>query len=191
MALTEIEFELPAEQYARMNYPGLQQGQSLAVILDAGVLLPDPAANAWFAVQQEPLPPALVQIGHAAYAFTGQIVDADIIREEGIETATAWVDCGVTHLRVTCGPDEDGRLPYGTWETRTITGVARLQGIVEDEFLTPIGTPTGVTVWGIRRLLLTPGDAKFGEWYESETLLTTPYRYDRIVVNARIHRQIL
>ena len=189
MALTEIEFELSAEQYERMSYPGLKQGQPLAVILDAGILLPDSAANAWFAVQQDPLPPALIQIGRAAYAFTGQIVDADIIREDGIETATVWVDCGVTHLRVTCGPGEDGRLPDGTWETRTLTGVARLQGVVEDEYLTPIGTPSGVTVWGIRRLLLTPGDAKFGEWYESEELLPAPYRFDRIVVSARIHRQ--
>ena len=191
MALTEIEFELPSQQFERMNYLGLTQGHPLAVILDAGVLLPDPAATAWFTVQKEPLSPALVQIGRAAYAFTGQIVEADIINDEGMESATVWIDCGVTHLRATCAPHEDGRLPEGTWETRTLTGVARLQGIVEDEFLVPIGSPVGMSVWGIRRLMLTPGDPNFGQWHESDDLLPVPYYYDRIVVTARIHRPTL
>lgn len=191
MALAEVEFELSAQQYERMNFPGLQQGRPLAAILDAGVLLPDLAASSWFTVQPERLPPAFVQVGRGAYAFTGRIVEADIVDDEDFQSATVWLNCGVVHVRATCAPNEDGRLPYGTWETRTLTGVARLQGIVEDEFLSPIGSPTGMTVWGIRRLLLSPGDPNFGQWYESEDLLPAPFRHDRIVVTARVHRSIL
>ncbi len=73
MALTEIEFELPALQYERMNYPNLKPGEALTVILDAGVLLPEPAAPSWFAVQQAPLPMCLKRVGPALYAFSGQI----------------------------------------------------------------------------------------------------------------------
>ena len=69
MPLTEIEFELPALQYQRMGYPGLKQGEPLTVILDGGVLLPDPGADSWFAVQKEPPAPRFKQVGPAFYAF--------------------------------------------------------------------------------------------------------------------------
>src|SRR5689334_23006604 len=116
MALTEIEFELPAQQYASMGYPGLKQGEVLTIILDAGVLLPDPAADGWFTVQQPPLPARFKQVGAATYAFSGQIQEADIIKEAGEESATLLVLCGGVPLRVTCAPQADGRLPFGTWE---------------------------------------------------------------------------
>jgi hypothetical protein len=188
MALAEVEFELTGEQYKRMDYPGIKQGHWLPVILDAGLLMPDLSSPSWFVVQQEPLPSAFQQIGRAAYAFTGQIVEADIIRDEGLETATIWLNCGVVHLRATCAPMDDGRLPYGTWETRTLTGVARLQGVIEDDYVSPIGRSTDMTVWGVRRLNLAPDDPNFGQWSESEELLPVPYQHDRIVVTAHIHR---
>ena len=188
MALAEVEFELTGEQFERMDYPGLKQGHWLPVILDAGLLMPDFSSPSWFTVQQEPLPPAFQQIGRAAYAFTGQIVEADIVNDEGVETAIVWLNCGIVHLRAICAPLDGGRLPYGTWESRTLTGVARLQGIVEDDFISPIGSPVNMTVWGVRRLSLTPGDPNFGQWYESDELLPLPYQHDRIVVTAHIHR---
>lgn len=188
MALTEIEFELPARQYELMGYPGLKQGEPLDILLDAGVLLPDPAASAWFTVQPEALPARLVRVGPAMYAFTGRILAADFTNEDGMETATLLVDCGEAPLRVTCAPQEDGRLPYGTWETRTLTGVAHIQGIVEDDYATAIGRSVGVTLWGFHRLVLRPGDALFGQWHESDELLPLPYAYDRLVVQARLHR---
>ena len=94
MALAEIEFELPATQYELMGYPGLRQGESLAVVLDAGVLLPDPLADSWFAVRQEPLPAKLALIGPATYAFAGQIVEADLFKSDGAETGVVLVQCG-------------------------------------------------------------------------------------------------
>jgi hypothetical protein len=188
MTLPEIEFELPALQYQRMNYPGLKPGELLTVILDAGVLLPDPAAPSWFTVQKEPLPSRFQQVGPALYAFTGQIKAADIMKEGGEESATLLVACGDVPLRVTCAPQEDGRLPYGTWETRYLTGYGLIQGIVEEEFTTSIGQPVDVTIWNFRRLVLTPGDAVFGEWYKTDQLTPTFYPYDRVLVTARLHR---
>ena len=195
MALAEIEFELPATQYELMGYPGLHQGESLALVLDAGVLLPDPAAEGWFAVRQEPLSPRLALIGPATYAFAGQIVEADLFKSDGPETASETavvvVQCGDVALRVTCAPQEDGMLPWGTWETRYLTGVGRLQGIVEEDFHATIGRPQGVTIWRFRRLVLVPGDPLFGQWHESVELLPSPFRYDRIIVTARVHRDRL
>ena len=123
MALPEIEFELSSHQYEQMGYPGLRQGQSLWPVLDAGILLPDLAADDWFAVQKEPLPPRLVRIGPALYAFTGQIGKADLHKDDDEETGVLLVDTGVAPLRVTCAPETDGRLPFGTWETRYLSGV--------------------------------------------------------------------
>lgn len=186
--LTEIEFELPALQYELMGYPPIKQGHALPVILDAGVLLPDPAANFWFVVQKEPLTHRFEHVGRATYAFTGQIVEADIVRDEEMESATVLIQAGDVRFRATCAPGVDGRLPYGTWETRTITGLAHFQGIIEDDFISPIGESIGVTVWQFRRLLLTPGDAYFGAWHESNELPPVHYRYDRLLVVGKIHR---
>ena len=186
--LQEIEFELPAEQFELMGYPRLTQGQPLTVTLDAGILLPDRAANFWFAVQKEPLPHRFERIGRATYAFTGQIEAADIIKDDELESANVLVKADTLFFRVTCAPGDDGRLPFGTWETRTITGLAHLQGIVEDDYVSPIGRTTGVTIWQFHRLLLTPGDARFGEWYVTTELPDSPYRYDLVVVEGRIHQ---
>ncbi|RME52671.1 MAG: hypothetical protein D6790_18445 [Caldilineae bacterium] len=187
MALPEIEFELPASQYERMNYPGLTQGRVLSVTLDGGLLLPDPEAERWYAVQQPPLEKRFVRVGPGVYAFAGQITEADI--EYGREQlAFLAVDCGEVILRVTCGPQEDGQLPYGTWETRYIAGLANVQGIVEDSFQAPVGRTLDVTVWSFRRLCLTPGDVAFGAWQESVELPPAPYVHDRVYVVARVHR---
>jgi hypothetical protein len=188
MPLAEIEFELSANQYQFMGYPGLHQGESLSVVLDAGVLLPDPAAESWFAVRQEPLAAHLALIGPATYAFAGQIVEADLFKSEGAETGIVLVQCGAVAIRVTCAPQEDGMLPWGTWETRYLAGVGRLQGIVEEDFQSAVGRPQGVTIWRFRRLILAPGDPLFGQWHETVDLLPSPFRYDRIVVTARVHR---
>ncbi|MDQ3249406.1 MAG: hypothetical protein M3Q45_09425 [Chloroflexota bacterium] len=192
MALTEIEFELPALQHERMGYPPLKPGETLDVILDVGVLLPDTAADTWFAVQKETLPARFVAVGPATYAFCGQIQAADIVKDEGVEgeyeeSATLLVMCGNVPLRVTCAPQADGRLPYGTWETRYLTGYGRIQGIVEEAFSTPIGQSVGVTIWRFRRLVLTPGDAVFGEWRTTDDLPSAPYQHDRVLVTAHLH----
>lgn len=187
MALTEIEFELPASQYELMGYPGLQQGQALSLLLDGGVLLPDPAAESWFAVQPEPLPSLFKQIGRARYAFSGRIDAAEIEYGPDEQMAVLLVDCGVVALRVTCAPEEDGRLPYGTWETRYIAGIAHIQGIIEDDYSSGIGHNIGATIWDFRRLVLTPGDPNFGEWHESAELPPTPYHHDQVLVTARLH----
>lgn len=185
---TEIEFELSAAQYELMGYPGLQQGQPLSVILETGVLLPNPGAEQWYVVQAERLAPRFVQIGRATYAFTGQIEAADFQDEDGLESAFLLIDCGEVKLRAPCAPDQDGRLPYGTWETRTLTGVSRIHGIVEDDFQAPIGVPLGLSIWSLRRLVLGPGDPIFGEWHETNALLPLPFRHDRIVITAHLHR---
>lgn len=185
--LTEIEFDLPALQFELMGYPPIKQGHSLTVTLDAGVLSPDLAEPFWFVVQKEPLLHRFEHVGRAVYAFSGQIVEADIVKEDGVETATVLIKAGDVTFRATCAPDVDGRLPYGTWETRTITGLARFQGIVEDDFASPIGAPVSVMVWRFRRLVLTPGDPLFGAWHESDDLLPVPYRYDRVLVVGKIH----
>jgi len=188
MALPEIEFELSAAQYAQVGYPGLKQGEPVSVVLDAGVLLPDVAADSWFAVQPEALPARFVCVGPATYAFAGQITEAEIVTEEDEQTAVLSINCGVVHLRVTCAPQADGRLPYGTWETRYLTGIGRVQGLLEDAFKRAIGRTTDVTIWGFRRLTLQPGDPLFGQWHESSELLPLPFHYDRVVVVARVHR---
>lgn len=187
MSSTEIEFELSALQYELMDFPGLRQGQSLNLILDSAVLLPDLGAENWFTVQQEPLPYRFVHVGWATYAFAGLIAEADIVRDDGIESATLLVDCGSVLLRVTCGPQDDDTLPYGTWETRYISGVTHLYATVEDEYASDVGQNVGVTLWGFRRLMLNPGDPMFGQWYESVELLPHPFTYDRVVVIARAH----
>ena len=91
----EIEFELPAEQYALLGYPGLKQGESLTVTLDAGVLLPDPAAESWFTVRKEPFAAFLQRVGPAQYVFSGPIKQAEIQKDADVETATLLLDCGV------------------------------------------------------------------------------------------------
>jgi hypothetical protein len=192
MSLTEIEFELSAEQYRLMEYPGLHQGEALSLVLDAGVLLPDPAADSWFTVQPEAIPDRFQAIAPGQYAFAGKIVEADLFKADGAETGMLLVDCGVVLVRCACAPREDGTLPWGTWETRYLTGVGRIQGIVEDDFRSAaIGRPFGVTIWRFRRLVLTPGDAMFGQWHETVELLPLPFGYDRIYVTARVHRNVV
>lgn len=184
----ELEFELPAFQYQLMGYPGLKQGEPLTVTLESDVLLPDPAATGWFAVQKDPWPDRFVLIGPATYAFAGQILAAEIENEEGAETAVLLVKCGEIPLRVICAPGENGRLPFGTWETRFLTGVSRIHGLVEDDFHTAIGQSIDLTIWQFRRLVLTPGDAVFGQWHETDLLTPTPYQYDRLLLQGRLHR---
>lgn len=188
MALTEIEFDLSPQQFEAMGYLHLQQGQPLDVQLQSGELLPEPGMDAWYAVRPEPVTPQLVRVGRGLYAFAGQITQAEIVKDEGLETAALVVQCGVAPLRVLCAPQTDGTLPYGTWETRYLVGTGRLYGIVEEDFAIGVGERIGVTIWSFRRLLLSPGDPAFGEWHESVELLPTPYRYDRVLVTARIHR---
>ena len=188
MALAEIEFELSAQQFEAMNYPRLQQGQPLDVQLETSVLLPEPNGEGWFAVQQEPLAAQLLHVGHGSYALAGQIDQAELVKEEGMSAATLVVQCGNAPVRVLCAPQPDGMLPYGTWETRYLAATSRLYGIVEEDFSIPIGERIGVTLWGFRRLSLTPGDVSFGQWHESTELPPTPFLYDRVLVVARIHR---
>jgi hypothetical protein len=189
MSLAEIEFELSAHQFELMGYPPLKQGESLSLVLDAGILFPDPGADSWFTVQKEPVPPQFCLFGPAQVAFAGQIVDADLFKEEDEPQAgVVVVDCGDVLVRVTCAPQEDGRLPWGTWETRYLIGAGHLQGLVEEEYQSSVGRPQGVTIWRFRRLVLRPGDPLFGQWHETVDLLPQPYRYDRIYVTARVHR---
>lgn len=188
MPLPEIEFELSAEQHQRMGYPVLTQGESLAVELESDLLLPDPGIDGWFAVQKAAIAPRFIQVSPATYAFSGLIEEAEIVQEDEQQSAVLLVNCGDIPLRVHCGPAEDGQLPYGTWETRYLTALSRIQGIVESDFATSIGQTVGVTIWRFRRLVLTPGDPVFGQWYESDTLLATPFTYDRLFVTARLHR---
>lgn len=185
----EIEFELAAAQFSLMGYPLLEQGRSLSLVLDAGVLLPDPAAESWFTVQQEPLPTQLHRVGPAFYAFAGQIREAELLQDGGEEMAILLVDCGGVPLRMMCAPGEDGRLPFGTWETRYLTGLGRLQGIVEEDYSSAIGENVGVILWGVRRLILSPGDPLFGQWRETSDLPATPFRYDKVLIQARLHKQ--
>ena len=184
----ELEFELSALQFEWMGYVGLKQGEPLTVTLESDVLLPDPAASSWFAVQKESWPTRFERIAPATYAFAGQIEAAEIENTNGSETAVLLVKCGEIPLRVICAPEENGRLPFGTWETRFLTGVSRIHGLVEDDFQTSIGQSVDVTIWHVLRLVLTPGDAVFGQWHESDQLMPTPYRYDRVVIQSRLHR---
>jgi hypothetical protein len=191
MALTEIEFELPAEQFEMMGYPQLQQGQALDVQLETALLMPEPGGDGWYAVQKESLAPKLVQVGRGLVAFAGQITEAELSDDDGVQSAALIVDCGGVALRVICGPQDDGTLPYGTWETRYIAGYARIFGVVEEDFLHSVGKRQGVTIWQVRRLALTPGDPNFGEWYEAAELLPSPFTYDRVVITARVHRSTI
>lgn len=185
----EIEFVLTSAQHEAMGYAGLSQGQSLSMVLDMGVLLPDPAAEQWFFVQKAPLKSQFVQVGPAMYAFAGQIREAELFTDAGEETALLTVDCGDVPLRVTCAPMEDGRLPFGTWETRYLAGVSRLQGVLEEDFSLSLGEYVGVTVWGVRRLILAPGDPLFGEWRETIELPATPFTYDLVLIQGHLHRR--
>jgi hypothetical protein len=188
MPLTEIEFELSPQQFKMMGYPHLRQGHSLDVQLQSSELLPEPGVDAWYVVRPERLSPQLISVGRGQIAFAGQIEGADIVKGEGFETAALIVRCGEVPLRVMCAPQEDGTLPYGTWETRYISGTGRLYAIAEEDFAVGVGERIGVTIWGFQRLVLAPDDPAFGQWYESVELLPTPYLYDRVVVTARIHR---
>jgi hypothetical protein len=188
MPLTEIEFELSPKQFEMMGYPQLRQGQPLDLQLETSELLPEPGADAWFMVRQEALPPQLIQVGRGLYAFAGRIEQADIVKDEGIETAALIVQCGAAPVRLICAPQADGTLPYGTWETRYAVGTGRLYGLVEEDFAVGVGERIGVTIWSFQRLVLTPGDVAFGQWHESTELPPTPYQYDRVLVTARIHR---
>lgn len=186
--LPQIEFELSAEQFELMGFPRLQQGLPLTAVLDGGVLLPEPGPEPWYAVQKESLQPRLTQIGPALYAFAGQIIEADI--EYGPEQmAVLVVDCGIIALRVACAPGSDGTLPQGTWETRYMAGFAPVQAIVEESFTPPVGRTVDLSMWGFRRLLLTPGDDAFGTWHTSSEIPPTPYTCDRLLIEARVHRQ--
>ena len=188
MALTEIEFELAPQQFELMGYPHLRQGQSLTVQLETNPLLPEPGSDAWFFVRPEPLPPQLIEVERGLYAFSGQIDQAEVIKEEGLETAALIVQCGAAPVRVMCAPQQDGTLPYGTWETRYLVGTGRLYGLVEEDFSVSVSEQIGVTIWGFQRLILTPGDPAFGQWQESTELPPTRYLFDRVLVMARIHR---
>lgn len=188
MTLPEIEFELSSEQFGLMGYPRLQQGMPLSLVLDGGVLLPEPGPDPWYAVQKERLSGQFTQIGPAAYGFAGEIVEADI--EYGREQmAILIVECGPVFLRIACGPNADGQLPEGTWETRFASGFASVQGIVEDNFASSVGRAVNVSLWGFRRLLLAPGDPAFGKWHETSEVPPAPFKYDRLLVQARVHRQ--
>lgn len=194
--MSEIVFELSALQYELMGFPGLQQGQSLDVVLDAGLLFPESDAASWYHVRSEPLPPRLTQVALGRYAFAGQIKEAEINKVEGDDgveenEAILLVDCGSASLRVICAAQEDGLLPWGTWETRFLTGYAALQGIVEEDFSTSIGRSIGVTIWHIHRLVLTPGDPLFGQCFESDSLVAAPLGFDRVWIAARLHRRSL
>jgi hypothetical protein len=189
MTLTEIEFELSPQQFELMGYPQLRQGQPLDVQLQTGELLPEPGADAWYAVRQERLEPQLILVGRGLYAFAGQIEQADIVNEGGVETAALIAQCGGAPLRVMCAPQADGSLPYGTWETRFVAGTGRLYAVVEEDYSVGVGERIGVTIWSFQRLILSPGDPAFGQWHESVELQPTPYSYDRVIVTARVHRR--
>ena len=194
--MSEIVFELSALQYELMGFPGLQQGQSVDLVLDGGLLFPEADAANWYDVRSEPLSPSLIQVLRGRYAFAGQIKEAEINRVTGSagseeNEAILLVDCGVVPIRVTCAAREDGLLPWGTWETRFLAGYAGLQGIVEEDFSTSIGQTVSLTIWSIHRLVLTPGDPLFGQWYEGDTLVAAPLGFDRVWITARLHRHSL
>ncbi len=188
MSLSELTFELPARQYELIGFPGLRQGQPLDVVFDAGILFPEPAAASWFAVRSQPLSPQLLEVARGHYAFSGQIKAAELIKTEGEESAILLINSGIIPIRVTCAPQEDGSLPWGTWETRYLTGIAPIQGILDEDFATSIGESVGVTIWGVHRLVLTPGDPNFGRWFETDSLPSSPYRLDRIYLTVRVQK---
>ncbi|MEM7130868.1 MAG: hypothetical protein AAF702_31395 [Chloroflexota bacterium] len=185
----DVEFELSTEQFSLMGAVNLQQGHSLDLTLETSVLLPEPAGESWFAVQAEALSSKFVRISPGTYAFSGQIQEAELVKEDGQEIGFLLVHCENVPLRVIVGPDDEGRLPWGTWETRYLTGISRIFGIVEDNFSTSIGRTIGATVWQISRLILNPGDPLFGQWHESADLPLSTYSHDKIFVMTRLHRQ--
>lgn len=189
--MSEIVFELSASQYELMGYPVLRQGHSLDLILDAGLLFPEVDAPNWYQVRPEPVVPCLSHVARGRYAFAGQIQEAELEKVDGEEEAILLVDCGDVPVRVACSAQADGALPWGTWETRYLTGFAPLQGIVEDDFRIPIGQSVGIIIWNFHRLILKPGDPLFGQWFESDELLPSPIGFDRIFVTARLHRQVV
>lgn len=191
MDTIDIEFELSSHQYQLMGYPALRQGEALTLELETGVLLPDLDADGWFTVQKAAVAPQLVRVAPATYAFAGQILAAELDKADGNESAVLLVDCGVVKVRVTCGPGADGRLPYGTWETRSLIGLSRLHGVIESDFMTTIGESVGMTIWAIRRLVLTPGDPVFGQWHETDAMVATPFVYDRLLIAGQLHRNVL
>jgi hypothetical protein len=195
VALQEIEFELSAYQQQLAGFPSIVQGQPLTVILDGGVLVPDVGAANWYAVTADTLPQRFVRTGPATFAFCGKIVEAELEKDgegvQAIESAVLLVECAGVPLRVTCAAQSDGMLPFGTWETRTISGHAPIKGMLEDDFASGIGETIGVSAWGIKRLVLTPGDLHFGEWIESDRLLPSPIGYDRVLIAARMHRRTI
>ncbi len=133
MPLTEIEFELPAEQFALMGYPNLQQGHVLTLQLETVVPRPTGTTPGTMC-RRRSWTPNLCVSGRAQYAFAGQITDADVQKSDDYESAAVIVQCGEIPVRVLCAPGPDYRLPYGTWETRYLTGYSRIAGIVEDDF---------------------------------------------------------
>ncbi len=186
--LPQIEFELSAEQFSLMGFPRLQQGLPLSAVLDGGVLLPEPGPDPWYAVQKGPLTSRFTQIGPALYAFAGQIVEADI-QYGSSQMAVVVVDCGFVTLRIACAPNSDGVLPEGTWETRYAAGFAPVQAIVEESFTSPVGRTVDVSMWEFRRLLLSPDDNAFGTWHTSSEIPPAPFTCDRLLIQARVHRQ--
>ncbi len=189
MPLPEIEFELPSSQLDRMGHPPLHQGQPLSLVLDGGVLLPDPEAEFWYTVFEARRPGRLVRLGVGLYAFRGIVVEAAL--EYGPEQhGILAVDCGPVVIRVTCAPQADGTLPHGTWETRSMAGLVHLRGLLEDSYPGGIGPVTGVTVSRFRRLVLEPTDPHFGEWHEEVALPALPVAAGhRIYAVARVHRR--
>ena len=74
MPLTEIEFELSAEQYQRMGYPGLAQGE--VAKRRAGDRSVTTRSRRWkdgLPYEKEPLAPRFIQVAPATYAFAGAI----------------------------------------------------------------------------------------------------------------------
>jgi len=90
---------------------------------------------------------------------------------------------------VACAPNDDGVLPEGTWETRYAAGFAPVQAIVEESFSSPVGRTVDLSMWGFRRLLLSPSDSAFGTWHPSSEIPPAPFTSDRLLIQARVHRQ--
>ena len=83
MALAEIEFELPANQYELMGYPPLHQGESLAVLFDAGV---QPAAQSAARMQPSGSYPLAAYVG----LVSCETVPGDDGRAAGVGGGIGW-----------------------------------------------------------------------------------------------------
>lgn len=184
----EVEFELSATQHEKLGPVTLSQGQPIELTLETSVLLPDPSSESWFTVQPDPITPRFERVSPGTYAFSGKIQDAEIENEDGDQIAFLLVACSNVQFRVICGPGADGRLPWGTWESRYLTGVSRLHGLIEDDYATSIGHTFGATIWQVSRLILTPGDLLFGQWHHGSELTAAPYSYDKIFITSRLHK---